>query len=267
MWWYQLLPIGTLVLVLGVSEIWWRIGHVAEASTTSPDGQYVITSYAAAAEADPPSHTVLTIRPARAILRSIDEDTIFSGSCHGEIGFRWVETTRVLVSCDRFDPVRVRNVGPIFVQYVPSALFEFENISASRLLEKVQEMGAREVLRLVSLDETTTWRRIREQIARGEESWLRAGGLLFEEADAHDALQLMRAISSAILHAPETVLALPGERLTLRKKCGDGGDEMGPIHGPDFYPKAIEVVSRVSTPDLARQRDACIKIMESFVRP
>lgn len=266
MWWYQLLPIAALVMVLGATEILWGIEHVPQASTTSPDGAYVITSYAAPDDAGIPNGTILTIRHARQSVRSLGEQEIFRGSCHGEMGFRWVKTNKLLVSCDRFEHVTARNIGTIYVQYVPSVLYEFENISAPRLLEKIQEMGAREVLDTLFMESTITWRPVLDRIARGEEEWLRAAVLLFAVSDGHAGSELLSAISSAILSAPDRVLALPGKQLTLRRKCGDAGDEIGPIHAPDFYPKAIEVLKRTSDPKLSSVRNQCIKIMETFVR-
>jgi hypothetical protein len=150
------------------------------------------------------------------------------------------------------------------VRYVPTALYSFEDISADGLLEKIDEMGARRVLDVVCQDENT-WTPILAAIARGDQRWVRAGGLLFEASDASCSILLMQAISAAIPRAPESVLALPRSQLTPAERCGHGGPEMGPLQSLEFYREAIKALSTVENPRLAAMRDECLEIMRAIV--
>jgi hypothetical protein len=268
MWWYQVLPIACLPAVLSVTEVLYRIGHVPESVTISPDGEHAVSSYNAADGSGARDLRVITARAAGWGLRSIDEYTLFRGECHGNLGFRWTGSKDLSVSCDRFGAVNIRQYGyrGVKVHYVPTALYSFEDISADGLLQKIEEMGARRVLEVVCQDEKT-WSPILDAIARGDQRWVRAGGLLFEVSDASCNILLLHAISAAMRRAPESVLALPRSQLTPAERCGHGGPEMGPLQPLEFYRETIEVLSTVEDPRLAAMRDECLEIMRAIVEP
>src|SRR5262245_44994180 len=91
--------------------------------------------------------------------------------------------------------------------------------SAEELLQRVEDQGAREVVRALYAQDYE-WESVLRAIAGGGEQWIRVAVALRPGADAGAGEMLTLAVGESLEHSPEAALRLAGPAFGLLAICG-----------------------------------------------
>ena len=149
---------------------------------------------------------------------------------------------------------------------VPTALFA-KGLTPDQIMQMINEKGAKSVV--VELDsnengESKWWSHVIPEIRKGTHAWLAVASVLEPGVDASTAEDLKAALSEAIPHNPEGVLAILKDEkplLTIEQVCAFANFPETEAESNKLYVDSIREMFKVKSPDGKR----CLAVMISTV--
>jgi hypothetical protein len=127
--------------------------------------------------------------------------------------------------------------------------------AAEVVLSEIKLGGAAEVSKRIDSDENFG-RTVMSGIATGDSLWLQVADKLTPASAAAEATMSI-ALASALLHSPDKVLALVGEKYGVEEVCGIPFLKADSALVTTYHDEAIAALTRLRTVSLTPARDAC----------
>ena len=127
--------------------------------------------------------------------------------------------------------------------------------SAEVVLSEIKLGGAPEVSKRIDSDENFG-RSVTSGIATGDSLWLQVADKIAPASAAAEATMSI-ALASALLRAPDRVLALVGDKYPVEEVCGIPFLKGDSAFVVSYHDEAVAALGRVRTVPLSPRRDAC----------
>ncbi|WP_336239150.1 hypothetical protein [Enterobacter chuandaensis] len=148
----------------------------------------------------------------------------------------------------------------------PMALFA-KNHTPAQIIQMINDKGARRVVAELyanDSDESEWWNHVIPEISKGTQAWLAVASALEPGVDASTAEDLKAALSEAIPHNPEGVLAILNDEkplLTIEQVCAFANFPETEAESNKLYVESIREMFKVKSPKGKR----CLAVMIATV--
>ena len=132
-------------------------------------------------------------------------------------------------------------------------------LTAASLERDIKANGAVVVVKQLKSRKGENWQKLVHKVESGNVEWLHVAGGLLKATDAGDTESLHFALSIALTRNAEGVLSLLGPEVPADRICTVPYIEPSAKEEEEYRTKARASIAKVLKPELALQKNACLK--------
>lgn len=140
------------------------------------------------------------------------------------------------------------------------------HLDPQAIIDQISKRGAAQVVREL-YDDYEKWYSVLRKVASGNEAWLKVAVALRPGTDAGTTHMLKKTVGEALENAPENVLRIVPQSISLRSICGGPDIDDSRYDSYELSMKAInlriEKVASVKNPALENTCKECIQYLEA----